>query len=115
MAADKDIHFSQKKIDESWKEQAAKVKGESPEVPKPETSKVFLNFLTSLGLQVLIHLGEISNPETQQHAVNLDAARDIIDLLLQIKVKSKGNLSAEEADFFQTFLPGLQLKFAQRV
>ena len=63
----------------------------------------------------MMHLGEIPNPETQKREVNLEAAREIIDLLGQLKEKSQGNLSAEEMDFFNSLLPELQLKFSQHV
>lgn len=124
---EKDIRFTEKKVDESWKEQAAKGKGEekrSPQVSQSKTepagkekqrvtSKPFLNLLHSLGFQVMMHLGEIPNPDTGAKEPNLEAARQIIDLITQIREKTQGNLSTEENEFFSTVLPELQLKFAQ--
>jgi hypothetical protein len=125
---DKDIRFTEKKVDESWKDQAAREKGEpanahtkpatagpEPSAKEHKTSQLFLNFVTSLGLQAMMHLGEIPNPETKKHEVHLDGAREIIDLLVQLKEKTQGNLSREESEFFTRFLPELQLKFAQRL
>ena len=118
---DKDIRYAQKRVDESWKEQMARDKDTTDSrhaKPKPvtneppPTAKKFLGFLNSLGVQALFHLGEIPNPETHQKEVNLEAAREIIDLLLEIKRKTEGNLSAEEKHFFDTFLPEVQMKFA---
>ena len=120
MQPEKDIKFSEKKVDESWKEQAAREVNAAMPVassPKPQqtqTSKIFLNFVTSLGLQTMIHLGEIPNPETRTKEVNLQAAREIIDLLNHLKAKTEGNLSAEEKDFFDSVLPELQMKFAEK-
>lgn len=134
MEKDKDIRFSDKKVDQSWKEQAEKEKGgatgrpasplgnapaaggdaKSEQPSKRKTSKTFLNFLTSLGIQAMMHLGEVPNPETQKAEVNAEAAREIIDLLMSIKDKTEGNLGAEELHFFSTFLPELQLKFTQQ-
>lgn len=129
----KDIRFTQKKIDDSWKDQVQREQGKAAAAPasgpsgrtpqaapppaaeaKP-TSKPYLNFITSLGLQAMMHLGEMPNPETQTAEVNLDAAREILDLLVALKEKSEGNLSREEKQFFFSFLPELQLKFAQKV
>ncbi|MBI3313315.1 MAG: DUF1844 domain-containing protein [Candidatus Omnitrophica bacterium] len=116
---DKDIRFSNKRVDESYKEQAARDKGTSGSGSPPQstakTSKIFLNFVTSLGYQALIHLGDMPNPETNARETNLEAAREIIDLLTEIKLKTEGNRSPEEAKFFDSVLPELQIKFAQAV
>ena len=129
---DKDIRFSEKRVDENYKEQASRDKGvvnstsrrtsedsvktqPSASAPSPKTSKIFLNFVTSLGYQALIHLGDMPNPETNEREVNLEGARGIIDLLMEIKLKTQGNLSAEEAQFFDSVLPEIQLKFSQSV
>jgi len=55
------------------------------------------------------------NPATQTTEVNVDAVREIIDLLNVLKEKTAGNLSDEEQYFFDHFLPDLQLKFAAKV
>ena len=60
--AEKDIKFTEKKIDEGWKEQTDREKSTFDKTNKPEstpskTSKQFLNLLTSLGLQGMMHLG----------------------------------------------------------
>lgn len=124
---DKDIRFTEKKIDESWKDQAAREKGkagDSPATPaadkskpgtEPKTSKPFLNFITSLGFQAMMHLGEIPNPETKTREINIDAAREIIDLLVDLKAKTQGNQSPEESRFFTSALSEIQLKFAQHL
>jgi len=128
---EKDIRFTEKKVDENWKEQTSRDKGKivSPvggaapsslqappdEKPTAATSKVFLNLLSSLGVQAMMHLGEIPNPETQAKEVNPEAAREIIDLLVELRKKTTGNLSREEAEFINQVLPELQMKFAQRL
>jgi hypothetical protein len=119
--SDKEIKFTEKKVDDSWKDQVNREKGASAprgsEARKPtaaKTSKPFISLLSSLGYQAMFALGEIPNPETQQPEVNLEAAREIIDLLTAIKEKTEGHLSPEEMDVFQTLLPELQLKFTQK-
>ena len=62
----------------------------------------------------MFHLGEIADPQTGQAEVNLEAAKEAIDLLSAIKEKSVNNLSAEEAEIFQQILPELQIKFSQK-
>lgn len=118
---DKDIRFSEKKVDESWKEQVETVKesvkpqaaASAASSKKPETSKTFLGLLQSLGYQALMHLGEIPNPMTNEPEVQLEAAKETIELLMTLREKTNGNLSAEETEFLKTLLSQIQLKFAQ--
>ena len=132
MESEKDIRFTEKRVDESWKQQASTDKGVStpkaspshpskqhgpagPAQPSPETSPLFLNFLHSLGFQVLMHLGEMAYPETGEKVVNLDAAREMIDILIELRNKTRGNTSPEESRFFDSVLPELQMKFSQAI
>jgi len=110
----KDVRFSEKKVDSNWKEQTQPDES-SQNKESTKTSKAFLNLLSSLGVQVLMQLGEIPNPETKVVEVNLAAAEDILDLLGVMKKKTQGNLSDEEQHFFDSFLPEIQLKFSQKV
>lgn len=93
---------------------------EDSSAPKPQqkanvTSKNFLNFVTSLGLQAMMLLGEIPNPETNVREINLEGAKEVVDLLIELKGKTQGNLSEDEKQFFDRFLPELQLKYAQKI
>ena len=120
MADDKEIRFTQKKVDESWKDQIVMEKtAQSPaqpavSKPKPVSSKSFVNLMTSLGYQAMMHLGEIPSPDTNQTEVSLPAAKEIIELLIALKQKTEGNLSPEEAKVLESLIPELQLKFAQK-
>ena len=129
MSTEKDIRFTEKKVDEGWKDSASRektnVSGASAAAPKSDsgqsssktakTSKGFVNLVTSLGLQAMIHLGEVPNPETQIQEVNTQAAREVIDLLVMIQEKTQGNLSSEENQLIQSLVPELQMKFAQKI
>lgn len=123
MPNDKEIRFTQKKVDESWKDQIVKEKTVQPPSapapaaaakPKPASSKAFVNLMTSLGYQAMMHLGEIPSPETGQPEVTLPAAKEIIELLLALKQKTEGNLSPEESQVLEALIPELQLKFAEK-
>ena len=109
MTGPKDIRFSEKKVDQGWKEHANRA-----EVSVPPTEKPFMDLLTSLGMQAMIHLGEIPHPQSRQQAVDLEAAREIIDLVTALKRKTEGRRSPEETSLFDTILPPLQLKFAEK-
>lgn len=121
----KDIRFTEKKVDESWKDQAARDRETAAPVSKsaaaskagvtsPKTSKEFVNLLSTLGYQAMFHLGEITDPQTGETEVNLEAAKEAIDLLAAIKEKTVNNLSPEEAEIFQQILPELQMKFSRK-
>ena len=119
MQSDKEIRFPDKKVDENWK---AKVEtdtadGSSPPASptkEPQSSQAFLGLLNSLAMQVLMHLGEIPNPESKNTEVELDEARNVIDLIVQLKEKTRGNTGPEETSFFESALPELQMKFVHK-
>lgn len=132
----KDIRFSEKKVDDSWKEQASKEKdaagsrrplasesqsnsqtqSQQPRSSGPQRSNpAFLNLLSSLGYQAMYHLGEIADPHTGETSADPQAAKEVIDLLLALKEKCAGNLSDEENRVFESILPELQMKFSQKV
>jgi hypothetical protein len=112
---DKEVRFTQKKIDESWKDEVARQKGESkPEPGAPKTPLSLVTFLTSLGYQTLMQLGELPHPETQERQVDLEGAKETIDLLVLLEAKTRGNRTAEEEQIFKTLLPELQMKFVEK-
>lgn len=113
----KDVRFSEKKIDESWKEQtvAASAKGDAPQSKSLETSQVFLNLIQSLGMQALMGLGAMPVPGTNKPEINLEIAKEAIDTLLIVRDKTIGNLSGEEKRLMDGLINELQVKFAQSV
>jgi hypothetical protein len=128
MEPDKDIRFTEKKVDESWKEQAESVKEKAAAAAQPaaksrpdakskpaETSQGFLSLVQSLGYQALMNLGEIPNPMTQQTELNPEGAKEAIDLLIALRDKTLGNLSDEEKKMLETLITQLQIKFSQSV
>ncbi len=119
--SDKDIRFSEKKVDDSWKEQVETAKEQcapkNTEANKPpeKTSKLFLGLLQSLGYQALMHLGEIPDPTTQERTINSEGAKEAIELLMMLKDKTADNLSDDEKKTLETLLTQLQIKFSQVV
>ena len=61
----------------------------------------------------MVFLGEIPNPMTNKEDVNLPQAKLIIDTLLLLREKTKGNLSKEEENILNGSLYELQLKFVE--
>ena len=122
MTENKDIRFTEKKIDDSWKDQVSKDKSSTDSKPAHQnqktsdtaTSQKFIQLLNSLSYQALMVLEDVAtNPDITHKNKNLAAAKEIIDLINVVKEKTKGNLSKEENDYLNSLLPELQLKFTQ--
>ena len=75
----------------------------------------FSTFVISLSTQALAHLGEIQNPIDPQMAVDLGAAKQLIDILGILKEKTKGNLDQAEAGLLDNVLYDLRLRYVERV
>ena len=103
-----------KNIDESWKENAQEEKDELKQdnfiLPQPD----FNFFITTLGLQAGIFLGEIPNPATNKKEENLNQAKFIIDTMGMLKEKTKGNLTAEEEKMLENVLYELRVKYVAK-
>lgn len=74
----------------------------------------FSAFVLGLASSALIHLGEAPNPETGSAAVNLVLARQSLDLLELLRLKTTGNLTVEEEQLFASLLTDLRLRFVQK-
>lgn len=82
------------------------------EVPIP-----FAAFLQSMAQQALMQLGMIPFPSGTRQ-LDLEGARDTIDVLAMLRVKTRGNLAAEEDRAFEQILYELRMTYldvAERV
>ncbi len=71
----------------------------------------FFNYIASLGFQTMIFLGEMPNPITNKAEKNLKQAKFLIDTLVILRDKTKGNLSKEEDDLLNGSIYELQLRY----
>ncbi|MCS6893754.1 MAG: DUF1844 domain-containing protein [Deltaproteobacteria bacterium] len=71
----------------------------------------FGSLVLSLAQQTLIHLGEISG--VPGAPVDLEAARNTIDVLDLLKVKTSGNLTPEETELLNNVTASLKLKYVE--
>jgi len=89
----------------------------SPQTPKEESTPQtepqldFFNYIASLGFQTMIFLGEMPNPITNQVEKNLKQAKFLIDTLIILRDKTKGNLSKEEDDLLNGSIYELQMRY----
>jgi len=73
----------------------------------------FSTFIVGLSTQALLHLGEIPDPATGQHARDLTGAQQLIDILGMLQEKSRGNLEPGEQSLIQAILFDLRMKYVE--
>ena len=121
----------EKNIDESWKDEVAQEKEilkstHEPAkdsriigVPEQEAASEeqnpmevnFINYVSSLVFQTMIFLGEMPNPMTNEPEKNLIQAKFLIDTLVMMREKTKGNLSKPEEDLLNSAVYELQMRY----
>ncbi len=81
------------------------------EEPGEMQSIDFIAFISSLAATALMHFGEKLSPDQPDGMKNLDAAKQMIDLLDLLKVKTSGNLDKEELDMLDNILYNLKMRY----
>ena len=71
----------------------------------------FASFVISLGSSSLMLMGEQLDPQQPAMPVNLPQAKEIIDLLSVLEMKTKGNLTTEEQTVLRDMLYALRMKY----
>jgi len=79
----------------------------------PVIEASFLQFLSGMAAQTLMHLGVMGNPITGKTEVDLANAKYSIDLLNILEEKTSGNLSQEEDAYLQAALCDLRLRYVR--
>jgi len=67
---------------------------------------MFTQLVLMLHAGAMQHLGKIKNPLSDAVERDLQAAQGMIDLLEMLRVKTKGNLQAEEQKMLDQTAPG---------
>jgi hypothetical protein len=74
----------------------------------------FSRFIVSLATTAAVHFGDIPDPGTDERGEpNLPAAKQMIELIELLQKKTRGNLSAGEAQLIEDLLYELRLRFVQ--
>jgi len=73
----------------------------------------FSSFVLSLATTALVQMGE-GPQESNAGTENLDAARQMIDILAMLKEKTTGNLNADESKLITDILYELRMKFVSK-
>jgi hypothetical protein len=79
--------------------------------PAPELT--FAAFVWSLSEQALAALGEIPDPATGQVSHDLIMAQQMIDIIIMLRDKTRGNLDQDEQTLVQEILSTLQMKYVE--
>ncbi len=85
--------------------------GQQSKEPPPELT--FAAFLWSLSEQALAALGEIPDPTSGQVTNDLVLAQQMIDIIIMLRDKTRGNLDAHEQAMLKEILSGLQMKYVE--
>jgi len=81
--------------------------------PSAEVPVTFSTFLLGLSTQALLHLGEIPNPTSGQVETDLIAAKQVIDILGILEVKTRGNLEEAEQGLVESVLYDLRMRYVE--
>jgi hypothetical protein len=71
----------------------------------------FLAIVNMLAVEAGMHLGMVNVPGHEEQPIDLEAGRQLIDLLATLKAKTRGNLTAEEENLFEGLLADLRMQF----
>jgi hypothetical protein len=71
----------------------------------------FSTFMLSLSTSVLVSLGELPDPITNEKNINLSLAKQTIGLIEILLEKTKGNLTEDEDRLTGNMLYDLRMKF----
>jgi len=73
----------------------------------------FSTFILSLASSAAYHMGGFQDEVSGKTSVNLDLAKQSIDILAILEEKTKGNLNEEEANLLTHSLYDLRMKFVE--
>ena len=85
----------------------------APPADAPKRSPAFENLIRSLGQNAAMLLGGYADPRTGQPVLDLEGAREMIDMLDALREKTRGNLSPEEDTLLLDVLGNLKLAFME--
>lgn len=73
----------------------------------------FVNLVVMLSTAAMVHLGAVPDPMSGETKADLGQAKQMIDLLDVVKVKTAGNLTAVEAGMLDDLLFDLRMRYLE--
>ena len=77
---------------------------------EPERT-MFNEFLMGIASSAFIYLGLVEHPATGRRQVDMQAAKESIDMLVMLREKTNGNLTRGEEKFFEDLLTDLKMQY----
>jgi len=96
---------------EAKKDEKAEERRQGEFTSLPEVN--FSSFILSLSSSILLHLGEIADPQSGEKKKDLALAKQTIDIITLLKDKTKGNLTEEEQKLLEHLLYDLRMRFVK--
>ena len=84
-------------------------------VSSGEMTQRFIEFVMMQAQNTAFVLGQIPHPQTGKAEVNLDMGQLLIDQLVMVQEKTKGNLNSDEARILAQTISNLQMLFVEAV
>jgi len=92
---------------------AASQPAASSQSSEPPPELTFAAFLWSLSEQALAALGEVPDPMSGKAMRDLTMAQQMIDIIIMLRDKTRGNLDEHEQAMLKEILSGLQMKYVE--
>ena len=102
---------SKEEAKQEGKKEEAGEREESKSSPLPEVN--FSSFILSLSSSILLHLGEIADPQSGVKKKDLALAKQTIDIISLLKEKTTGNLTEEEQNLVEHILYDMRMRFVK--
>jgi hypothetical protein len=74
-------------------------------------ASLFSEFLMGISSSAFVYLGMVEHPATGKREVDLEAAKESIDMLGMLREKTRGNLTRDEENLFENLLAELRMQF----
>lgn len=82
---------------------------------KDRNAQLFVSLVIGLVQAAYVQLGKVKNELSGKIDRNLEAARITIDTLAALEIKTRGNLSEDEADLLKRALTELRMNFVDEL
>jgi len=91
----------------------AKTAAAAPPAETPKKVQAFENLVRMIGSNAAMVLGAYADPRTGEPVIDPEAARELIDMLDALHVKTKGNLAPEEESMLLDLLGKLKMTYLE--
>lgn len=98
-------------VGDSPRTETQEARGTRPESGAQREPVDFASFILSLATTAMVHLGEIPDPANGQRSGDVEAARQMIEIITMLRDKTQGNLGPEESRLLESLLYELRMKF----